>query len=104
MKTKRIHYTLCGVAVMAVATFVAYTEFHNHRQMSELTRRNLAALLEDGEGGDRYIFDCQEASVVILCQYQCPLCRYFFQIPKGGPAANVRGKCSNCKFDPSVVK
>lgn len=89
---------------MAVVAFVAYAEFHNHRQMSELARRNLAALLEDGEGGDRYIFDCQEASVVILCQYQCPLCRYFFQVPKGGPVANVRGKSSNCKFDPSVVK
>ena len=103
MKTKRILFSLCSVAVMAVAAFATYTEIHNHRQMSDLTRRNLEALL-DLEDKDRYTFDCEEASVVILCQYQCPLCRYFFQVPKGGPATNVRGKCSNCKFDPSVVK
>ena len=103
MKTKQILFSLCSVAVVTIVAFATYTEIHNHRQMSELTRHNLEALL-DLEGKDRYTFDCEEASVVILCQYQCPLCRYFFQIPKGGPATNVRGKCSNCKFNPSVVK
>ena len=44
MKTKRILYSLCGVVVMAVAAFVAYTEIQNHRQMLDLTRKNLIAL------------------------------------------------------------
>ena len=48
MKTKRILYSLCGVAVMAIAAFATYTEIQNHRQMQELTRRNLEVLL-DGE-------------------------------------------------------
>ena len=33
MKTKRILYSLCGVAVMAIAAFATYTEIQNHRQM-----------------------------------------------------------------------
>ena len=37
----------CGVVVMAVAAFVAYTEIHNRRQMSDLTRKNLIALTSD---------------------------------------------------------
>ena len=51
MKTKRILYSLCSVAVVTIVAFATYTEIHNHRQMSELTRRKLAALLEDGEVG-----------------------------------------------------
>ena len=42
---------MCSVAVMAVAAFVAYTEIQNHRQMSDLMRKNLRALTS-GEGGN----------------------------------------------------
>ncbi len=59
MKTKRILYTLCSVAVMAVAAFVAYTEIHNRRQMSDLTRKNLIALTSDEtiDGGSGLLWE-----------------------------------------------
>ena len=47
---------MCSVAVMAVATFVAYTEIQNYRQLSELTRRNLEVLLNK-EGEDNRFYE-----------------------------------------------
>ena len=41
---------------MAVAAFATYTEIHNHRQMSELTRRNLEVLLNK-EGEDNRFYE-----------------------------------------------
>ena len=50
MKIKRILYTLCSVAVVTIVAFATYTEIQNHRQMSDLMRKNLRALTS-GEGG-----------------------------------------------------
>ena len=47
---------MCGVVVMAVAAFATYTEIQNHRQMSELTRRNLEVLLNK-EGEDNRFYE-----------------------------------------------
>ena len=56
MKTKRILFSLCSVAVMAIVAFATYTEIQNHRQMSELTRRNLEVLLNK-EGEDNRFYE-----------------------------------------------
>ena len=42
--------------MIAVATFATYTEIQNHRQMSELTRRNLEVLLNK-EGEDNRFYE-----------------------------------------------
>ena len=51
MKTKQILFSLCSVAVVTIVAFATYTEIHNHRQMSDLMRKNLRALTS-GEGGN----------------------------------------------------
>ena len=56
MKTKRILFSLCSVAVVTIVAFATYTEIHNHRQISELTRRNLEVLLNK-EGEDNRFYE-----------------------------------------------